>query len=404
MKFLLKALHKNKHLYEPGGKREWMFPLYEAQETFLFSPPHVAKGAPHIRDGLDLKRTMITVILALIPPTLFGIFNAGHQYNVVNQIPDAGTLDHWIQGLLIVMPIIAVSYIVGGLIEVAFCIIRKHEVNEGFLVTGLLFPLTLPPTIPLWQVAVGISFGILIGKEIFGGTGFNVLNPALTARAFLFFAYPAQISGDQVWTVVKDSTNVMDGFTGATPLAVAAAAPDGQPILETLREAGFSWAYMFNGLEGGSIAETAVIPSLIGAAILIAMGIGSWRIMVGGVLGLIVASSLMNLLPADQFKPFTQLPFYYHLVMGSFVFGIIFMATDPVSAAATNTGKWIYGGLIGVLTIIIRVGNPAFPEGVMLAILFMNVMAPMVDHYVVQAHIRKRAALVKARKVSYAEG
>ncbi len=403
MKFLLKRLHKNRHLYEPGGKLEALFPLYEAQETFLFTPPHQAKGAPHVRDGLDLKRAMMTVIFALIPPTLWGIYNAGLQYNVVNQIENASTMTHWIQGAMIVMPIILVSYIVGGIIEVAFCIIRKHEVNEGFLVTGLLFPLTLPPTIPLWQVAVGIAFGILIGKEIFGGTGFNVLNPALTARAFLFFAYPAQISGDAVWTVVK-ADNVIDGFTGATPLAVAAATPAGASVIDALNEAGFSWSTMFGGAIGGSIAETSVIPILLGAALLIAMGIGAWRIMAGGVIGLTIAASLMNLLPADNFSPFTQLPFYYHMVMGSFLFGIVYMATDPVSAAATNTGKWIYGILIGVLAIIIRVGNPAFPEGVMLAILFMNVMAPMIDHYVVQGHVRKRRADIEARRLSYAKG
>ena len=402
MKFLLKQLHKNKHLFEPGGKLEILYPLYEAQETFMFTPPDTAKGPPHVRDGLDLKRTMITVILALIPPTLFGIYNAGHQYNVVNQVPDATFMMHVIQGLILVMPIILVSYIVGGLLEVAFCIIRKHEINEGFLVTGLLFPLTLPPTIPLWQVAVGIAFGVVIGKEIFGGTGFNVLNPALTGRAFLFFAYPVQISGDQVWTKVADPANVIEGFTGATPLAVAAAAPAGTHVVETLREAGFTLSSMAGGLMGGSIAETAVIPSLIGAVILIAMGIGAWRIMVGGVIGVALCAFALNLLPADQFSPFTQLPFHYHMVMGSVVFGLVYMATDPVSAAATQRGKWIYGIMIGILIVLIRVANPAYAEGVMLAILFMNVMAPMIDHYVVEAHIRNRKAYIKSRKVSHA--
>jgi Na+-transporting NADH:ubiquinone oxidoreductase subunit B len=402
MKFLLKRLHKNKHLFMPGGKYEWLFPLYEAQETFLFSPAETAQGAPHVRDGLDLKRTMIMVIVALTPVVLFGIYNAGYQYNTVNLIENATTMSHIIQGLFIVMPIIMVSYIVGGIIEVAFCIIRKHEVNEGFLVTGLLFPLTLPPTIPLWQVAVGIAFGVLVGKEIFGGTGFNVLNPALTGRAFLFFAYPVQISGDEVWTVVRDSSYVADGFTGATPLAIAAAAPEGVSVIETLSAAGYSWLGMAGGLIGGSIAETSVIPSLLGAAILIAAGIGSWRIMLAGVIGIAIASTGLNLLSADQYSPFTQLPFHYHMVMGSAVFGLVFMATDPVSAAATNAGKWIYGILIGVMIVLIRVANPAYAEGVMLAILFANVMAPMIDHYVVQAHIRRRKAAIAARKVQYA--
>lgn len=402
MKFLLKRLHKSKHLFEPGGKLAWLYPLYEAQEGFLFTTPATAPGPPHVRDGLDLKRTMVTVIIALIPPTLFGIYNAGHQYNVVNQIPDATTLSHWVQGLAIVMPIILVSYIAGGLIEVLFAIIRKHEINEGFLVTGLLFPMALPPTIPLWQVAVGVAFGVLIGKEIFGGTGFNVLNPALTGRAFLFFSFPAQFSGE-VYTVVDNPAHVVEGFTGTTPLALAAAAPEGSSVIETLLEEGHTWYSMFTGLMGGSLSETAVIPSLIGAVILIATGIGSWRIMTGGVIGLAAAASLMNLLPADSFSPFTQLPFHYHFVMGSFVWGIVYMATDPVSSAATLPGKWIYGVMIGVLVVIIRVGNPAFPEGVMLAILFMNVMAPMIDHYVVQAHIRRRTADIQSRNSRYAK-
>lgn len=401
MKFLLKQLHKHKHLFEPGGKLEFLYPLYEAQETFLFTPADTTKGAPHIRDGLDLKRAMITVVIALIPPTLFGIYNAGYQFNTVN--PDAVVQHpHFVQGLIMVLPIILVSYLVGGLLEVLFCIIRKHEVNEGFLVTGLLFPLTLPPTIPLWQVAVGIAFGVVIGKEIFGGTGFNVLNPALSGRAFLFFAYPAHMSGDNVWTVVADRANVIEGFTGATPLAVAAAAPEGAPIIETLREAGFTLSNMAGGLIGGSIAETAVVPSLIGAAILIITGIGSWRIMTGGVIGVALCAFALNLLSAESFSPFTQLPFHYHIVMGGLVFGLVYMATDPVSAAATTRGKWIYGILIGVLIVLIRVANPAYAEGVMLAILFMNVMAPLIDHYVVEAHIKKRQAYIKSREASHA--
>ncbi len=400
MKFLLKHLHKSKHLFEPGGKLERLYPLYEAQETFLFTPPDTTKSAPHLRDGLDLKRTMIMVVLALIPPTLFGIYNAGYQFNITN--PDAAHYPHLVQGLIMVLPIIFVSYLVGGLLEVAFCIIRKHDVNEGFLVTGLLFPLTLPPTIPLWQVAVGIAFGVVIGKEIFGGTGFNVLNPALTGRAFLFFAYPAQISGDEVWTKVADASNVIEGFTGATPLALAAAAPAGSSVVQTLQDAGFTLTRMAGGLMGGSIAETAFWASLIGAIVLILSGIGSWRIMLGGVMGITLCASALNLLPADQFSPFTQLPFHYHLVMGGVAFGLVYMATDPVSAAATTLGKWIYGIMIGVLIVLIRVANPAYAEGVMLAILFMNVMAPMIDHYVVEAHIRKRRAYIKSRNPSHA--
>ena len=398
MKFLINQLEKMKPLFEPGGKLESLYPLYEANDTFLFTPDEVNQGAPHVRDSIDLKRVMITVVLVFIPTVLFGIYNAGYQFFVANGI-EGGPVDFLIRGLIIVMPIILVSYAAGGICEVTFCIIRKHEINEGFLVTGLLFPLTLPPTIPLWQVAVGISFGVIIGKEIFGGTGFNILNPALTARAFLFFAYPGQISGDSVWTVLRDS---VDGFSGATPLAVVAAVPKGGDPITALHDAGFTFMTMLTGLEGGSIAETAILPALIGAAILILTGVGSWRIMAGGTLGLLLMGLVLNLLPDESFIGFAQLPFYYHLAMGGFAFGIVYMATDPVSAAATNTGKWIYGCFIGVLVILIRVANPAYPEGVMLAILFMNVMAPTIDHFVLQSHIKKRQNYL--RKFSYAKG
>lgn len=403
MKFILAMHDKIRPMFLPGGKFERLFPLFEAQDTFAFTPDEVTHGAPHVRDALDIKRTMITVVLGLIPVVLFGMWNVGHQYNVVNQTGATDLVANMIRGALIVMPIILTSYIVGGLWEVAFAIVRKHPINEGFLVSGLLFPLTLPPTIPLWQVAVGISFGIVIGKEVFGGTGFNVLNPALAARAFLFFAYPVQIAGDQVWTVVENAAGTIEGFTGATPLAVAALVPAGSSVLDALHGAdyaGFAWLRMFLGTMGGSIGETSALGCLIGAVILIGFGVGSWRIMAGSVIGLTIMASLLNLLPGEQFKAFTQLPFYYHMVMGSFAFGTVFMATDPVSAAATNKGKWIYGGLIGALIVLIRVTNPAYPEGVMLAILFMNVMAPMIDHYVVQAHIRQRKAYL--RKFSHA--
>jgi len=404
MKFLLKMHDQIRPLFTKGGKFERMYPLFEAQDTFMFTPDEVTHGAPHARDALDIKRTMITVVLALLPVVFFGIWNVGHQYNVVNQTGITGMVGDLIRGAIIVMPIILMSYVVGGIWEVAFALVRKHPINEGFLVTGLLFPLTLPPTIPLWQVAVGISFGVVIGKEVFGGTGFNVLNPALTARAFLFFAYPVQISGDTVWTkIATDSSGLIEGFTGATPLAVAAIVPAGANVIDALHHAdyaGFDWMRMFIGTIGGSIGESSTLACLIGAAILIIFGIGSWRIMLGSVLGLSAMAFGLNLLPADQYKGFTQLPFYYHWVMGGFAFGTVFMATDPVSAAATNRGKWIYGFLIGVMVVLIRVTNPAYPEGVMLAILFLNVLAPLIDHLVVQSHIRQRKAHL--RKFSHA--
>lgn len=401
MKGLLEQLEKSKPLFSPGGKLEKLFPLWEANDTFLFTPPDTTKGEPHVRDAIDIKRVMIMVVLALIPCVLWAMFNAGRQYHVVNMVPDVGFLDHFLRGIVIVMPIILVSYIAGGVWEVLFAIVRKHEINEGFLVTGLLFPLTLPPSIPLWQVAVGMSFGVVIGKEIFGGTGFNVLNPALTARAFLFFAYPVQISGN-VWTKIQDAGHVVEGFTGATPLAVAAQVPKGGDAVAALHEAGFSWGSMALGLEGGSLAETSILPILLGVLILLLAGVVSWRIIVGGALGLAAGGLLMNALPGENFSGFTQLPFYYHFVAGGFAFGIVFMATDPVSAAATTTGKWIYGLMIGLLTVLIRVANPAYPEGAMLAILFMNVMAPAIDHFVLQAHIRRRENHL--RKFSYAQG
>lgn len=390
MKFLLNILDRFRSLHEPGGRFEKLYPLYEAGDTFLFTPAKPTRGLPHVRDPLDLKRYMITVIFALAPAILFGIWNTGHQYHRVNGMADAGWFADVIAGLIQVAPVIFVSYLVGGLWEVLFAVVRKHEINEGFLVTGMLFPLTLPPTIPLWQVAVGISFGVVIGKEIFGGVGYNILNPALTARAFLYFAYPAQISGDGVWVKIADPAQVIDGFTGATPLAAAAAVPAGGSALDALREAGFGWLDMALGVIPGSIGETSAVACLLGMLFLIATGVGSWRIMLSGIVGLLAGSLLLNAFAGEAVLPFFAVPFHYHLVMGGFMFGITYMATDPVSAASSNTGKLIYGFLIGLLTVIIRVLNPAFAEGVMLAILFMNVMAPMIDHYVVQAHIRRR--------------
>ena len=390
MKFLEQQFEKIRPLFLPGGKFERLFPLHEANETFLLTPAEVTHGAPHVRDQIDLKRAMIMVVIALIPVTLFGIFNAGYQHNLNHQVAGAGFMQHVIQGLLLCLPIIITSYAVGGLWEVLFAVVRKHPVSEGFLVTGLLFPLTLPPTIPLWQVAAGVTFGVVIGKEIFGGTGFNVLNPALTARAFLYFAYPAQISGDRVWA------SAPDGWTGATPLAVGMARHGEETMVQSLHHAGYTLKSMFIGLEPGSIGETSALLCVVGAIILIASGIGSWRIMVGGVLGLVASSALFQHFGGANLKPLAELPAYYHAVIGSFAFGLVFMATDPVSAAASNLGKWIYGFLIGLLVVLIRVANPAYPEATMLAILFMNVMAPLVDHYVVQAHIKRRKRNVYA--------
>ncbi len=406
MKFLFDFMDKKiAPLFEKGGKFERLYPLYEMGDTFNRTPADVTPGAPHVRDAIDQKRLMIFVIYALFPCILFGIWNAGNQFNIANQVENATFLTDMIRGSSMVVPIIFVSYLVGGLWEVLFAIVRKHEINEGFLVSGMLFPLVLPPTLPLWQVAVGISFGIVIGKEIFGGVGYNILNPALTARAFLFFAYPAQISGDKVWVGTAKTAfenNVffgtvaenVDGVTQATPLAVAAAAEAGSSAVEALGAAGFNLANMTIGNISGCIGSTSVIAILLGAAVLLLTGVGAWRIMLSGVIGCAAMGALFNVLPLDN--PFAALPFYYHLIMGGYLFGIVFMATDPVSAAATNAGKWIYGFLIGALTVLIRVANPAYPEGAMLAILFMNVMAPLIDHFIVQSHIKKRTAYARA--------
>ncbi|MDH3982100.1 MAG: NADH:ubiquinone reductase (Na(+)-transporting) subunit B, partial [Kiritimatiellaceae bacterium] len=364
-------------LFEKGGKLEKLYPLYEAGDTFARTSADVTQSAPHVRDSIDQKRLMMIVIYALFPCLFFGIWNAGYQYNTnpQNAVEGANFLSHIIRGSIMVIPIVFVSYLVGGLWEVLFACVRKHEINEGFLVTGMLFPLVLPPTLPLWQVAVGVSFGIVIGKEIFGGVGYNILNPALTARAFLFFAYPAQISGDTVWV-----GSAVDAVTQATPLAVAAAA-NGTTAVAALNEAGFTLWSMITGVIPGCIGSTSAIAILLGMGVLIMTGVASWRVMISGIIGCAAMGLLFNVLPLEN--TFAGLPFYYHIVIGGFLFGIVFMATDPVSCSATNTGKWIYGFLIGALTVLIRVANPAYPEGAMLAILFMNVMAPLIDHFVV---------------------
>ena len=375
-------------LFEKGGKLEKLYPLYEAGDTFARTSAEVTKGAPHVRDSIDQKRLMVFVIYALLPCLFFGIWNAGNQFNTANAVEGATFFSDLLRGAIMVLPIVLVSYMVGGIWEVLFAVVRKHEINEGFLVTGMLFPLVLPPTLPLWQVAVGISFGVIIGKEIFGGVGYNILNPALTGRAFLFFAYPQWISGDTVWV-----GSAVDTVTQATPLAVAAA-EKGTDAVAALNSAGFSLWNMTVGNIPGCIGATSVIAIVLGLVFLLITGIASWRVIASGIIGCAAMGALFNVLPLDN--AFASLPFYYHIIMGGFLFGIVFMATDPVSCSATNTGKWIYGFMIGALTVLIRVVNPAYPEGAMLAILFMNVMAPLIDHFVVQAHIKKRTAYARA--------
>lgn len=389
------------HHFEKGGKYEKFYALYEAVDTGLYKPASVTKTTAHVRDGLDLKRMMITVWLCTFPVMFAGMWNVGFQANTVFAgSPDllaaqdnwrlaliamfAGfdPTSHWdnlVHGAAYFLPIYAVTFVVGGFWEVLFAAIRKHEVNEGFFVTSVLFALTLPPSIPLWQVALGISFGVVIGKEVFGGTGKNFLNPALTGRAFLFFAYPAQISGDAVWTAV-------DGFTGATPLGLAAAGG-----IEFIAVGGITWWDAFLGNIQGSIGETSTLAIFIGGAVLLLMKIASWRIVTGVMLGMVAMSMLLNSVGSTT-NPMFAMPWYWHLVVGGFAFGMIFMATDPVSASMTNTGKWIFGALIGVMVVLIRVVNPAFPEGMMLAILFANLCAPLIDHFVVAANIKRRAA------------
>ncbi len=404
MKFLHDILEKQKPMFDKGGKLHRFYYLFEAGESFAFTPSTTtpAKGA-HIRDAIDLKRMMMTVVIAMIPALLFGIWNVGYQHFLATGNPDAALLDIILVGSIQVLPIVIVAYTAGGIVEVVFAIIRKHPVNEGFLVTGMLIPLTMPPDIPLWQVALATVFAVIIAKEAFGGTGMNILNVALTARAFLYFAYPTDISGS-VWTYLGDKTPV-DGYTGATALSIASEAPMGTTVDAALQTATSSWAgaetmfsiqNMFLGAIPGSIGETSALMALVGAIILIAAGVASWKIMLSGVVGAIVMGLIFNLaggsLDADTTyaAAFMQMPSYYHLIMGGFAFGIVFMATDPVSAAQTETGKWVYGFFIGLLTVLIRVFNPAYPEGIMLAILLMNVFAPLIDFYVINANKNRR--------------
>lgn len=380
-----------------GGRYEKYNAIYEMVDTLLYTPADVTRQAPHVRDGIDLKRVMTFVVLAVTPCLLVGLWNTGYQANAamgalgIDSAPgwrgvalgwlgvgyDPGSVwDSFWHGFVYFLPIYVVTLAVGGFWEVLFAAVRNHEVNEGFLVTSMLFVLTLPPTIPLWQVALGISFGVVIGKEVFGGTGKNFVNPALAGRAFLFFAYPGQLSGDSVWTAV-------DGFSGATALALGASGGM-QAVLGSV-----TWMEAFLGQIQGAIGSTSTLACLLGAAFLIYTGIASWRIMAGVTLGMIATTLLLNWVGSAT-NPMFEMPWHWHLVLGGFAFATVFMATDPVSAAMTNTGRWIFGALIGLMTVLIRVVNPAFPEGIMLAILFANLFAPLIDYFVIQANIRRR--------------
>jgi Na+-transporting NADH:ubiquinone oxidoreductase subunit B len=394
MKFIRKQLDGVKHHFEKGGKWEKFYYVFEGFETFLFAPNSVAsaKGV-QVRDAIDMKRLMITVIIAMVPCLLFGIYNVGLQHDTATGL--APTLaDRITVGLIQVLPVIIVSYAVGLGIEFAFTVFRKHPVNEGFLVTGMLIPLVMPPDIPLWQVAVATAFAVIIGKEAFGGTGMNILNVALTARAFLYFAYPVDMSGE-VWTYIPEGVQVVSGYSGATPLAIAAqAATNQENVVEALNHFGSGWSSglyslnnLFLGFMPGSVGETSTLMCLIGAVILIATGVGSWKIIISVFAGAYGTGLLLNLLSANAYM---AMPAHYHLVIGGLAFGAVFMATDPVTASQTETGKWIYGLLIGFFTVLIRVFNPAYPEGIMLAILLMNVFAPLIDYFVVSANKKRR--------------
>lgn len=385
MNALRKKLDQLRKPFEKGQKWEKFSPAINAFDTFLYVPNHTTKEGAHIRDSVDLKRTMITVVIALLPALIYGIYNSGYQHFI--QLGEQFTFwDAFAHGAWKVLPMVIVSYVVGLTIEFIFAIYRGHEVNEGFLVTGLLIPMVMPVDLPLWMLAISVAFAVVLGKEAFGGTGMNILNPALTARAFAFFAYPTYMSGNKVW--VSEATNI-DAISGETILGSLAAN----------HEVHYSVLDMFFGGIPGSIAETSVLWILVGAAILIFTGVGSWRIMAGGVIGAAIMALLFNLWGANGLM---QFPWYEHLLVGGLAFGLVFMATDPVSAAQTLKGKWIYGILIGIFCIMIRVFNPAYPEGVMLAILLMNVFAPTIDHYVIQANIKRRKKRVSIATVKSA--
>ena len=387
MKWLRDILDKIAPTFKADGKLEKLFPIFEATDTILFSTDERTHSGPHIRDSVDVKRVMILVVIALIPCYIFGAMNVGYQMAVA--LGQTSTLqENLMNGALKILPIIAVAFASGAFWELLFAVVRRHPVSEGFLVTCALIPLVMPPTIPLWQVAVATTFGIVIGKEIFGGVGMNIFNPALVARAFLFFTYPGRISGDKVWV------SGPDGYSGATALAVPAAelSQDAVTLLDSVTQFDFSWINLFMGWIPGSIGETSTLWIMVGAVFLALTGIASWRVMVGAILGLTGMAALTNFMAeiTGSTNTMLTLPAHYHLVMGGFAFGVAFMATEPVTGAHTDKGRWIYGIFIGGLTVIIRSINPAYPEGAMLAILLMNAFASLIDYFVIQGNIKQR--------------
>ena len=400
MKVLRRLLDRHAHHFEPGGRLERLYPLWETQDTILYTPGSVTGGPSHVRDGLDLKRLMMTVVVALAGCVFMALYNTGYQANLAIA-RGAAPLVNWqtrvveamgvgfgpgdagaclLHGALYFVPVLVVTFAAGGFWEVLFAIVRKHEVSEGFFVTGMLFPLILPPTVPLWQVALGVSFGVVVGKEVFGGTGMNILNPALVARAFVFFAYPAELSGDAVWIAAATSA---DGVSGATALAQATLGGVGQVAGD------ISWMEAFVGFVPGSMGETSALACLLGAAVLVVTGVGSWRIMASVTIGTVVMAWVLNVLGSAS-NPFFDVSPAWHLVLGGWAFGTVYMATDPVSAPSVLGGHYVYGFLIGALVVLIRVVNPAYPEGMMLAILFMNLFSPLIDYFAVRNNVRRR--------------
>jgi|TARA_B110001454_G_scaffold124399_1_gene116095 Na+-transporting NADH:ubiquinone oxidoreductase subunit B len=387
IKFLRKILDANAHRFENKGVLEKLYPLYEATDTILFSTDEVTKSGPHIRDSIDIKRVMILVVIALIPLYIFGAMNVGVQSGIATGVERTNWEQFWF-GFDKIIPIILVAFITGAFWEILFAVVRKHPISEGFLVTCALIPLVMPASIPLWQVSIATSFGIVIGKEIFGGVGMNIFNPALVARAFLFFTYPGRISGDKVWVIGPD------GYSGATALAVPAAEVNQHAVslLNGVTQFDYSWWNMLVGWIPGSIGETSKLLIIMGAIFLAITKIANWRVMAGSLIGLGVTAYLTNLMAPFSSNTMLSLPAHYHLVMGGFLFGMAYMATEPVTGCHTNQGRWVYGILFGMLTVIVRAINPAYPEGTMLAILLLNAFASLIDWFVIQSNIKRRLA------------